>query len=103
MAQIIRGTTPTIKFTYNDIEVGNITSAILTLKQGGSTVIEKDLTSAQTQDNMLVWTLTQEETLSLSGKSVTIVCDWLLNTGVRGRSEVLTANVGEPAKDEVME
>ena len=32
MASIIRGTTPTLQYTFNDVTVANITSAYLTIK-----------------------------------------------------------------------
>lgn len=105
MAQIIRGTTPTITFQYSDITVSDLDSAILTLKQSGNTVIQRDISTAvvDTENNILSWVLTQEETLSLSSQTTTIVCDWLLTTGVRGRSQALTASIGQPAVDEVIE
>lgn len=100
---IIRGTTPTIQFTYNDITVSDITVAILSMKQKKQTVIEKDLTEATVGQKSLSWTLTQEETLSLTpGQDVTIVCDWKLASGVRGRSKTFTTPAGEPGKDEVI-
>lgn len=103
MAQIIRGTTPTLEFTYRDITVSDITTAILTLSQSGQIVIEKDLTSATVGEDTISWELTQEETLSLNGaKNVKVICDWVLASGVRGRSNILIADVGEPGKDEVI-
>lgn len=103
MAQIIRGTTPVLEFTYNDITVSNIAKAILTISQNGVIVIEKDLTSATVGENSLTWELSQEETLSLNAsRNARIVCDWLLSSGIRGRSNVLIADVGECGKDEVL-
>ena len=103
MAQIIRGTTPTIEFRFNDIEVGEITKAVLTLKQSGTIIIEKQIADATTGESSISWTLSQADTLLLeSNKPVTIVCDWLTNTSLRGRSNVLTADVGEPGKNEVI-
>lgn len=100
---IIRGTTPTIKFTYEDITVSDITKAILTLKQRNTVVIEKDLTQATIGEDDLAWRLSQEESLSLASKvDVTILCDWLLLDGTRGRSKSLTTAVGDPGKNEVI-
>ena len=101
MAQIIRGTTPTIEFKFSSVNVANITVADLTIKQGETTVITKDLTSATTGTSSLSWQLTQADTLTLASVTpVTIVCDWKLNSGLRGRSEILKADIGEPGINE---
>ena len=100
---IIRGTTPTIKFTYSEITVSNITKAILTLKQRNAVVVEKNLLDAIVGEDDLSWKLSQEETLKLASKvDVTILCDWLLADGTRGRSKSLTTAVGDPGKNEVI-
>lgn len=99
---IIRGTTPTIEFIFTDVAVSDITTAILSLKQLGKTVIEHDISSA-TVDESLSWKLTQEETLSLNNRyDVEIVCDWKLTDGTRGRSHKLCTPVGNPGKDNVI-
>ena len=103
MASIIRGTTPTLEFKYNDIHVGDIAVANLVIKQQGATKITKDITTATSGSNSLSWTLSQTDTLSLApAKSATIVCDWKTSGGVRGRSVELTVNVEEPGKAEVI-
>lgn len=103
MAQIIRGTTPTLIFQYSDITVSDITTAYLTIKQSGNTVIERDLTTATIGEDSISWELTQEETLELNGaRQARVVCDWVLSSGIRGRSHTLDAEVGEPGKNEVI-
>lgn len=37
MAAIIKGTTPTIIYTFNEISVANIVTAVLTIKRGTNT------------------------------------------------------------------
>ena len=50
-----------------------------------------------------MWTLTQEESLQLDAKlNALLICDWKLNDGTRGRSQVLDVNVGNPGKNEVI-
>ena len=44
MADIIRGTTPTIKFIFNTIEVANITTAYFSIKNGQKTMYHIQLT-----------------------------------------------------------
>lgn len=103
MAAIIRGTTPTLIFKYSDITVSDITKAILTISQNGSIVIEKDISTATIGEDSISWELSQEETLTLNGaRNAKVVCDWVLASGVRGRSNVLIADVGEPGKNEVI-
>lgn len=98
--QIIRGTTPTITFTFNDMDPYDITKAVLAIKQSDVTVIEKTDGMTKTA-NTISWTLTQTETLSLSTSNnrALIVCDWLTTGGVRGRSVEQYVSVGEPAKN----
>lgn len=99
---IIKGTTPTISFSYSDIDVSNITVAVLTIKQNNLTKIERTLETATVGEKMVSWTLSQAETLSLADMHCVICCDWKLASGVRGRSNVLTANVEESGKNEVI-
>lgn len=99
---IIRGTTPIIEFAFSDIQIADITAANLYVKQDGRIKIAKDIDSAIVSTS-LSWRLTQEETLALAPKQAAqIVCDWKLQDGTRGRSNVLTVDVGEPGKAEVM-
>lgn len=100
---IIRGTTPTITFTFSSVEVSNIQVAYLFVQQIDQTLIEKDISAATVDENSLSWELTQEETLSLKDRSrVKIFCDWRLASGLRGRSEVFETTVDNSGKNEVI-
>ena len=100
---IIRGTTPTIKFCFSDVDVEEITTAYITVKQHEETIIDKDITDAYKVENTLLWTLTQEDTLSLKSKvSATVLCDWKLVSGLRGISHELTVQVKDPGKEGVI-
>lgn len=46
MERIIMGTTPTFEYTFKTVDVSNITTAVLTIKQGGEVAIEKTLSDA---------------------------------------------------------
>ena len=61
---LIRGTTPTIRYTFKTVDPAEITAAYLTLKFSGGQ-IEKDLTAATVGTKYLEWQLTQTETLAL--------------------------------------
>ena len=103
---IIRYTTPTLKFTFSEVEVADIAAAFLIVKQGGKTIIERDIetavvTNTQTEKS-LAWKLTQDETKKLSKTQATIYCDWKLNDGTRGRSHVKTEQIEDTGKQEVI-
>ncbi len=99
---LIRGTTPTIIFTFTDVLVSDISKAYLVIKQSGASVIEKDISSATVGEDVR-WTLEQEDTLSLKRKiNADIYCDWLLNDGTRGRSKIQTESVEDSGIDEVI-
>lgn len=83
MASIIRGTTPTFKYTFNTVDVTKITTAFLTIKS--KTDLEKDLSDAVVGTNYLAWTLTQSETLAL-GDQISVMVNWKLQDGTRGAS-----------------
>ena len=102
MANIIRATTPTFMYTFSHINVADIVSAYMTIQMNGETVIEKDLSAAVVGEKTLSWTLTQEETLSLSAKTVKHQCNWLTSAGLRGASDEETVYIGRNQKNEVI-
>lgn len=92
MTKIIIGTTPTITYKFSVVSVSDIVSAILTVKERGTTIIEKSLADASVGEDTLSWTLTQQETLDIGVKSATIMLNWKLRDGTRGasREDVIT-------------
>ena len=102
---IVRGTTPTIIFSFKEITVSTITEAFLVVKQWDAAKITKDL-DAGTVDSVaktVSWKLTQSETLGLDQtKQAVITCDWLLTDGTRGRSVAKTECVENSGKDSVI-
>ena len=87
MTKIIIGTTPTITYTFKVVPVSSITKAVLTVKERGVNIIEKDLSDATVGEDTLSWTLTQEETLQLGAKTATMMLNWKTSDGTRGASE----------------
>ena len=87
MTKIIIGTTPTIKYKFKVVNVSEISVAILTIKERGVNIIEKDLSDATVGEDSLSWTLTQEETLQLGSKTATMMLNWKTEDGTRGASE----------------
>ena len=87
MANIIKGTTPTFKKTFNTVAVTDISAAYLSVKKGsGDTVLEKALSDATTGTNYIAWKLTQEETLAL-GDRISVMVNWKLSDGTRGATK----------------
>lgn len=102
---IVRGTTPTFIITFQTIDVADIDTAYLVLKQWDATKISKDITSAtvDSEAGTLSWTLTQTESLTLeTSKKCSIMCDWLTDSGTRGRSVEKIESVENPGKNEVI-
>lgn len=86
MSTIIRGTTPTIKYTFKTINAEDISVAYLTIKMGKETLLEKDLTSATVEEGYILWTLSQEETLAMTDEYIFVRLNWKLTDGTRGAS-----------------
>lgn len=101
MAKIIRGTTPTLKYTFSTISVADITAAYLTIKQAGEVIIEKNISTATIGDFDISWTLTQAETLMLVD-NITVMCNWLLSDGTRGATARTKIAIEVNDKEEVI-
>ena len=87
MTKIIIGTTPTITYKFKVVDVTDITVAIITIKERGVNIVELNLSDATIGEDSLSWTLTQEETLQLAGKTATMMLNWKTEDGTRGASE----------------
>ena len=101
MASIIRGTTPTIKYSFSQVAVSDIVSAYLTIKDGKEG-LERDITTATVGENDISWTLTQAETLALDAGPVIIMLNWKLADGTRGASSKTAATVVKNHKEVVI-
>lgn len=100
---IITGTTPSIRWVLEEVDPTDINTAYMTIKQNGQIVIEKTLSEASVGDNYLLWTLSQEETLSLTAKQYAyIMCNWKNISRIRGASPTLKVMVVDNHKPEVI-
>ena len=86
MIEIVKGTTPTLQFTFDSIDPTTITTAILTIKCRNTIVLRKELSEATVTSNAISWVLTQAETLGINGLTE-VVANWLTTGGVRGVSK----------------
>lgn len=101
--EIIRGTTPTLIFTFDTIDVDDISVAYLLVKQSGNTVIEKTFEDSTISEEKLMFSFTQAETLSLAqGVPASVVLDWKTIAGIRGRSNIYRFDVKQAGVDEVI-
>lgn len=102
MAQIIRGTTPTLQYTFNTVTVANIAAAYLTIKQNNQILLQKDLTAATVGAKTLSWTLTQQDTLTIAAGQMSVMLNWKLQDGTRGASETSIVMVSSNHIEEVI-
>lgn len=88
MARIVIGTTPTIRYKFSIVDPADLSEAILTIKDSRTQEkLRKTLDTATVGTDSIEWTLTQEETLSLgTGSALSMMLNWLTNSGVRGAS-----------------
>lgn len=101
MNNIIKGTTPTISYTFDIVHVSDITKAILTIKRSGEIRVERDLTTASVGADKLSWTLTQAETLSVDGNA-SVMLNWVTQDGTRGASAETSVYFAPNHKEEVI-
>ena len=91
---IIRGTTPIIFYAPKHINIDNFEEAFLNVKQNGELVIQKTINDAEIVNDMFVWVLTQEETISLQPFVMAIAtCVWKLKNGKRGESKLMVCKI----------
>ncbi len=104
MSNLTRGTTPTITYTFRVVDPAEIAVAELTIKQGGETLIERDLDTAivvSTEERKaLEWTLTQAETLALETRpNAEMQLRYRLLDGSAHATRVTTFPPGQILKD----
>ena len=96
---IIRGTTPPIRFSFTEVSPLEMTQAYLTIRQR-NILIEKDLSEAVVTEDALLWTLTQEETLSLEeNRPAQVQCRYKFSSGAAGASRTYEEPVYGILKD----
>ena len=103
MAEIIKGTTPTITYTFASVAVTDIDVAILTIKRNGAIKVEKQLDTAtvDAEKKTISWTLSQAETLSVAG-TAELMLNWLTNDGTRGATHATSVRFLPNHKEEVI-
>ena len=103
MARIARLTTPAFTYKPSAVEMSAITKVFLVIKQDGSPLITKDITTANITEDGYTWTLTQEETRTLtSWKTVTAQVDYLTSGGLRYTTIPKIYDITDSAINEVI-
>lgn len=102
MNELVRGTTPTIRYTFPVVDTSKLTVAKLVIEQGEAK-ITKELAEGTVEEGYVEWTLTQSETLSLTPNiNAVIKLDWKLQDGTRGIGHTQTVQVTSSAINEVI-
>lgn len=98
-----RGTTPIIQYRFKKNNVTDLTVAVLTIKQACK-AIEKNLDTAiiNAEDNIIGWTLTQEETLGfISEENAEVQLRWKIGD-LAGASAIKRVSIGAILKEGVV-
>ena len=100
---LIRGTTPTITYKFTEVDVNNIAVAYLSIRQLGETLIEKDLSEAETGEDSLQWSLSQADTVLINAKhNVEIQCRYKTIDGQAYASEISQVNAYDIIKEGII-
>ena len=93
--KIVRGEEFSVSYTPTVGSVEDILSIKLILKQCFETVIEKQMSDAEIINNTTYkWTLTPQETLSLSPRSlIRVECYWKTNEDIKNKSLLMLCQV----------
>lgn len=100
--KIVRGEEFSVSYTPTVGSVEDITSIKLILKQCFDTVIEKQMTDAEIINNTTYkWTLTSQETLSLSPCAlIRVECYWKTNEDIKNKSLLMLCQVSNKEVDD---
>ena len=82
---IIKGTTPVIRFLLRQTDPADITDAYLTIRDA-MTTLSKGFSAMETGEDYIQWKLTQAETLALTGET-SLQMNFLTSDGTRGASQ----------------
>ena len=101
MNEISIYSTPTFRFSFKTFNVSDLTDAVLTVKCDNIT-IHKYFSESFIEDDLLCWTLSQEESKTLTvDLTARAMCDWKVGTK-RGRSKIRNYKVTETGVEEIL-
>lgn len=104
MVTVVRGTTPTFKYTFKKVDTEELTVAYITFKTCGRVILEKDMSTATVEEGAISWTLSQEETLSFPccDDGFVVQLNWRTLDGTRGVSKEVPVRVKVNVKEVVI-
>lgn len=99
-----KGTTPTIKLTFNeDVDFSDAESVVVTFATDyHKTITEKTDDELEISENVISIRLTQKETLAIRGQKILIQVNALFSDGTRVASDIKSINWSENLKGEIM-
>lgn len=97
-----RGTTPTLKFTL-PFACSEISLCSVAISQDGELILEKKLSDCSMEENILVVTLTEEDTLKLDCRKHAEIQLRIGCGGSRLASNIIRVGVGRILKDGCLE
>lgn len=104
MEQIIRGTTPTFVFTFQqDFDPTAASKVIVTIGSNGQAILEKTDTDLVIDATSISVYLTQAETLAMPYSAVSAQINFLYGDGSRVATEIMQIPWGSNLHNEVME
>lgn len=104
---MIQFTTPAVTLTVKGVTFDGTEKVWVSIRQktGGGTENKIDIDDATVDtsgtDPVITFTLTQEQTASLSLGAALIQVNWITTTDERGATDIVTVNVGRNLLDEV--
>ena len=100
---MVQATTPTFRLTLpTSVDLSAAENIYFTLKQG-STVITKSGDYVSYQDNVVVVSLSQYDTVGLAVGRASIQLNWTYDDGTRACSKIVSVNITENLLKEVVE
>ena len=98
-----RGTTPTFIFKFKDTDLEPVQDIAVTFKKSGRLLIEKSAEDITIDGNNIKVYLSQKETLSLPVGAIDAQVNILFDGGERGCTDIMSIQVGDNLKNEVMQ
>ena len=96
-----RGTTPTLEFELEGVDLEEVQTAILTIRQKYKNIINQELT-IDTDASVLYLTLTQQQTLMFEEGKCQIQIKVLFKDGSVGATVIKNSTVEEIFNEEVL-
>ena len=100
---IVRGTTPTVDYSFSTIDPRTLDACYMTISQDGETIIERDSETMNATSTTASWELTQEDTLGLiAGKKCEIQLRYVTSGGLAYASAISSVEVLDVLKKGVI-